>query len=171
MPLFIGSTQQMLSSMHRKIEHQGSGGIYASAVEVNRAFTKVSEGEPLTISRSLWCEAKSYLSRRQDRQALVAAVSAAEVAVEQAIQRHFESILQPETVASVLKRAGGIVEKLRILEAERVLPPGLPSIGKGIDIAGARNQAIHSGSWPERSTAAEAVEWSRKVVIELDADG
>ncbi|MDQ2743007.1 MAG: hypothetical protein M3Z66_12030 [Chloroflexota bacterium] len=135
-----------------------------TADEIRGSFAAASGGFPLPLEHQLIGEAAVLAARGATREAVIAACSAAEVALSGAAMR---ALLRTGTsdrhAKSILKGVSGVVELYRLNAARR---GGLPvSIGNVLaNLAGPRNDAVHAGDELNADVARRALDTARKLV-------
>jgi hypothetical protein len=135
-----------------------------SAHEIHGAFAAASAGHRLPLQHQLLAEARVLVARAAAREAVIAACSAAEIALSDAARQALREAGASEADArATLKGVSGIVELYR-LNATR--PGGLPvSIGNvKANLAGPRNEAVHAGLDLDDNLARRALDTARRLV-------
>lgn len=135
-----------------------------TADEVRGSFAAASGGFPLPLEHQLLGEADVLAVRGATREAVIAACSAAEVALSGEARRALLRTGTSEKDAkAILKGVSGVVELYRLNAARR---GGLPvSIGNVIaNLAGPRNDAAHAGEELDEDIARRALATARKLV-------
>lgn len=129
----------------------------ATVAEVRAAFAAASNARELPLQHRLQAEAKVHFYRREYRHAVIAACSAAEVALSDAFRELLRDAGRAEgEVRDISRGVSGVVELYR-LNAGRA--GGLSvSISRVMDqLANPRNLAVHAGEAMDNDTAKNAI--------------
>ncbi len=136
----------------------------SSSVQFTAALGAASAHQTLPLERQLLADAVVQAHRRQYRQCVISACSAAEVALSAAAQDQLIAAGRPSgEVDKILRGVSGVVELYRLNAGRR---DGLAvSIGQVKDqLANPRNAAAHAGHMPGEDVAAAAVRVARALL-------
>lgn len=124
-----------------------------------RALAQASSDCPLPVEHQLLTEAQAAIRRGATRESVIAAGSAAEVALNAAIRARLRSKNEDLVIHSLLKgkTLGRIEQVAKLLEID--YPRDLTS--KPTEV---RNGAVHRGEMPSRAQAVEALRLASEVV-------
>ncbi len=131
--------------------------------ELRAAFVAASDGKGLPLERELFAEALAYGEAARWRQAIVAACSAAEVALDREARRLLRRADPNADLDRIMDRTSGLMELYRIASTRN---GGLPvSFGRvSGQLAKPRNDAVHAGHPADEDTAKRAIETAEALV-------
>lgn len=134
------------------IDQQASG-----SDEWRAALEAASQECPVPLQHRLLAEARMHAARQHNRQAVISACTAAEVALAQAAEIALLSAGRPaDDVADMLKRTSGLADLFRLNATENSLADC--SYGRALhQLAEPRNRATHGGETPNLETVQRAI--------------
>lgn len=154
-------------NVFRRYSGGGTSGPYASPDLLRAANDLSNRGHRPSLPWDLLRRARGLRSTDQ-RQKVIDAATAAEIAVERTLVRFFsEHHIEANQIDAILKPFTGIVEKLRLLET---LTPSDTSLRNRAAerIAGPRNRAAHAGWHPDEDTVEKCLDTVAQILAVYD---